>query len=185
MSGNQFQPNRELHYEIEQFLYREARLLDERQFQQWLELVTDDISYTMPSRHSPLLDPSQRETEALQNVAQELSSGVEAPLRSENYLTLSVRVMRAFKINSWTDNPPARTSRFVSNVEVQEGQEEGAYRVFSNIMIHYSRHQQDNHLFAARRRDVLRREGDALALASREVIVDWNVVTVPSVGIFF
>ena len=28
--------------EIEQFLYREARLLDERRFHEWLELLTDD-----------------------------------------------------------------------------------------------------------------------------------------------
>ena len=36
--------------QIEQFLYREARLLDARQFRQWLELFTDDIRYWMPMR---------------------------------------------------------------------------------------------------------------------------------------
>jgi Ring hydroxylating beta subunit len=30
-------------HEVEQFLYREARLLDERRFHEWLELLTDDI----------------------------------------------------------------------------------------------------------------------------------------------
>jgi 3-phenylpropionate/cinnamic acid dioxygenase small subunit len=29
--------------EVEQFLYREARLLDERRFHTWLELFTDDV----------------------------------------------------------------------------------------------------------------------------------------------
>ena len=31
--------------EVEQFLYREARLLDERSFHEWLELFTEDARY--------------------------------------------------------------------------------------------------------------------------------------------
>jgi ethylbenzene dioxygenase subunit beta len=33
--------------EVEQFLYREARLLDERRLHEWLELFTDDARYWM------------------------------------------------------------------------------------------------------------------------------------------
>ena len=36
--------------EVEQFLYREARLLDERRFHDWLQLLTDDIRYWMCNR---------------------------------------------------------------------------------------------------------------------------------------
>jgi len=36
--------------EIEQFLYREARLLDDRRFRDWLELFCDDVHYWMTSR---------------------------------------------------------------------------------------------------------------------------------------
>src|SRR5260370_21914116 len=36
--------------EVEQFLYREARLLDERRFHDWLLLFTDDVRYWMASR---------------------------------------------------------------------------------------------------------------------------------------
>jgi 3-phenylpropionate/cinnamic acid dioxygenase small subunit len=38
--------------EIEQFLYREARLLDNRQYHAWLDLFTDDVRYWMPVRTS-------------------------------------------------------------------------------------------------------------------------------------
>ena len=34
----------------EQFLYREARLLDERRFHEWLGLFTDDTRYWMGGR---------------------------------------------------------------------------------------------------------------------------------------
>ena len=42
--------NEDVTREVEQFLYREARLLDERRFHEWLELLTDDIRYWMGSR---------------------------------------------------------------------------------------------------------------------------------------
>src|SRR5205085_356998 len=39
--------------EVEQFLYREARLLDERRFNEWLDLFTDDVRYWMGARANP------------------------------------------------------------------------------------------------------------------------------------
>jgi 3-phenylpropionate/cinnamic acid dioxygenase small subunit len=36
--------------EVDQFLHRETRLLDERRFHEWLELLTDDIPYWMAAR---------------------------------------------------------------------------------------------------------------------------------------
>jgi 3-phenylpropionate/cinnamic acid dioxygenase small subunit len=40
----------DLTQEVEQFLYREARLLDERRLHEWLELFTDDARYWMGGR---------------------------------------------------------------------------------------------------------------------------------------
>ena len=31
--------------QVEQFLYREARMLDDRKFHEWLEILADDIRY--------------------------------------------------------------------------------------------------------------------------------------------
>ena len=42
--------NEDVTREVEQFLYREARLLDERRFHEWLELLTDHVRYWMGSR---------------------------------------------------------------------------------------------------------------------------------------
>jgi ethylbenzene dioxygenase beta subunit len=39
-------------HSVEAFLYREARLLDDRQFRDWLDLLTDNICYWMPTRHN-------------------------------------------------------------------------------------------------------------------------------------
>ena len=42
--------NEDVTREVEQFLYREARLLDERRFHEWLEFLTDDVRYWMAAR---------------------------------------------------------------------------------------------------------------------------------------
>ena len=42
--------NEDVTREVEQFLYREARLLDERRFAEWLALLTDDIHYWVGAR---------------------------------------------------------------------------------------------------------------------------------------
>lgn len=34
---------------IEQFLYREARYLDDREFEKWLQCYADDVVYWMPA----------------------------------------------------------------------------------------------------------------------------------------
>ncbi|MGI9284813.1 MAG: aromatic-ring-hydroxylating dioxygenase subunit beta [Pseudomonadales bacterium] len=177
--------SRDLIGAVEQFYFREARLLDERKYQQWLALVAEDVEYTLPNRHTVFVDPKKRDSEALLNVEQELSHGTDANFRSENYLTLSIRVMRAFKINSWTDNPPARTSRFVSNVEVLPSETLDCLQVYSNILIAYIRHDSDNHMYTARRSDILRRTEEDFLIAKREVLIDWNLVTGPSLGVFF
>jgi 3-phenylpropionate/cinnamic acid dioxygenase small subunit len=38
--------------DVEQFLYREARLLDERRFHEWLELFTEDVRYWTAGRRN-------------------------------------------------------------------------------------------------------------------------------------
>ena len=38
--------------EVEDFLYNEAELLDSRQYQSWLGLLSDDIHYWMPIRRT-------------------------------------------------------------------------------------------------------------------------------------
>src|SRR5207248_4877074 len=41
-----------LEREVEQFLYMEAELLDDRRYSDWIELIADDIHYHMPIRRN-------------------------------------------------------------------------------------------------------------------------------------
>ena len=170
---------------FEQFYYREARMLDDRHYMQWLGLLTEDISYTIPSRYIPTPDPSLRGTEALHAIDNELERGGpdQAPLREENIFNLAIRADRAFKVNAWAENPPARTRRFISNVEVLKTVE--GYQTFNNFMMTYSRHGNVNHTYTGQRRDTLREVDGELRISSREIILDWSVITTPTLGLFF
>src|SRR5581483_6642540 len=108
-------------HRVEQFYYREARLLDERRYLEWLTMLSPDIVYTLPSRFVPLAHASTKDPEAIHAIERELS-GYDAgglPIREERYDQLATRAGRALKTNAWAENPPPRTRRFVMNVEVE------------------------------------------------------------------
>ena len=120
----------ELLREIEQFLYREARLLDERRFGEWLDLFTDDVRYWMPVRSTRyprrskaivVLDPDRHEEE-------ELAKDGELGIFDESKETLCRRVARLDTGMAWAEDPPSRTRHLVSNVEVEPGDHEARSR---------------------------------------------------------
>ena len=171
---------------LERFYNYEARLLDNRQYQQWLALVSPEISYQVPSRTNLMVDNRERGTEAMISVDRELETAdsMGCPVREEGYVHLMLRVERAFKINSWSENPPARTRRIVGNVELmaKHGDE---LSVLSNFHLYYARPGGDNYLYSGQRRDTLLAEGGSYLIRQREVILDYADLEFPTVGLLF
>src|SRR5215471_21746947 len=62
-------PEQALWLELTPFYIREAWLLDERKFNEWLELFTDDVLYFMPRRKNVLRRESHREVTPLGDLA--------------------------------------------------------------------------------------------------------------------
>ncbi len=179
-----FDPN--LLRRVEQFYYREARLLDERLYVQWLTLLSLDVRYVMPSRFIPLARGNTKEPEQIHALENELS-GYEAgalPIREETYGHLAQRAARALKPNAWAENPPPRTRRFVTNIEV-EPMSGDRVRAFGNLQLFHSQHGRPDHLFAGQRRDMLEQVGGAFRILEREVILDSDIVRGASVALFF
>ncbi|MBV1894218.1 MAG: hypothetical protein KUG57_09235, partial [Ilumatobacteraceae bacterium] len=50
-----------LERDIERFLYAEAKLLDDRRFQEWYQLFADDVRYFMPLRQNRLIREQDQE----------------------------------------------------------------------------------------------------------------------------
>ncbi|EKD98041.1 MAG: hypothetical protein ACD_23C00613G0002 [uncultured bacterium] len=89
------------------FLYREARLLDDRQWDEWLELYAEDVEYWMPA-----WDDDDRTTEDPHSQISLIYYG--------NRNGLEDRVFRIKTERSGASTPEARTSHAVLNVEVLE-----------------------------------------------------------------
>lgn len=171
---------------LERFYFHEARLLDNRQYQQWLAMVSEDICYLMPARGNPLVDNGERGNEQMISVERELedSASLGCPIREEGYIHLMLRVERAFKINSWSENPPARTRRLVGNIELMS-RESHEWSVFSNFHLYYSRPGNDSVIYSGQRRDMLRVNADSFRIQSREVIMDYADIELPTLGLLF
>jgi len=172
--------------QLEAFYYREARLLDNRQYRQWLALLSEDILYRLPSRVNVQVDNRQRGDEEMISVERELegADSMGCPIREETYIHLVLRVERAFKINSWSENPPARTRRLVGNVELMtHGGDE--YSVLSNFHLYYARPGGASFLYSGQRRDVLLAAGEGYKIRRREVILDYGDIALPTLGLLF
>jgi 3-phenylpropionate/cinnamic acid dioxygenase small subunit len=176
----------ELQLSLEQFYFLEARLLDARQYQQWLGLLSEDIQYVMPSRVNVQVDNQKKGQEDMISVERELetvdSDG--CPVREESFIHLSVRVDRAYKMNSWSENPPARTRRLIGNVELISA-EGDKLTVYSNFHLYYARPGSKNFIYSGQRRDTLLQTDDSYKIGYREVIMDYANIDVPTLGLLF
>ncbi len=171
---------------LERFYFHEARLLDNRQFQQWLGLCGEEIQYLMPARVNVQVNNRLRGSEDMLDVSHELEdqASMGCPHREENIIHLTVRVERAYKINSWAEHPPARTRRIVGNVELmaREGEQ---LSVLSNFHLYWSRPGNRDVLYAGQRRDTLRPEEGSYRIARREVLLDYSDIELPTLGLLF
>ena len=172
--------------EVEQFLYREARLLDERRFREWLDLFTDDVRYWMGARSNryprtskaiAILSPN-RYVEDDKTRADELS------ILDETKETLSARVARLETGMAWAEDPPSRTRHMIGNIELA-GEPGPELTVYSNFIVYRSRAESEEDFYVGARQDLLRRVDGALKIASRKMTLDQNVLLAKNVSIFF
>jgi 3-phenylpropionate/cinnamic acid dioxygenase small subunit len=156
--------------DVVEFLYTEAALLDDNRFEDWLDLLTDDISYRAPVRST---------------VAKGDGTGFadQTCYLDDDRSSLGVRVKRTTSPNDWAEEPPSRTRRFVTNVMVEQAGEE--LRAVSSLLLLRSRwdlHRPE--LISAKRHDLLRRADGGMKLARREIFVDQTNLDSPNLGIF-
>jgi 3-phenylpropionate/cinnamic acid dioxygenase small subunit len=166
----------ELRHQVEEFLYHEAELLDDRKLREWLDLLTDDIRYWMPIRHNPLTRP--------QDVTEELAKPGEAYYFDDDKQSLRIRVERVFAKNAWAEMPPSRTRHFISNVRVKRDNGAEA-EVHSNFLVYRTRMEADQDIFAGARHDLLRRIAGGFKIAQRTIILDQAVLSAKNISIFF
>ena len=173
--------------EIEQFLYREARLLDDRQYHQWLELLADDLRYWMPMR-SNRYAPDSKAIASLDEAQQEsrhLTGPDELAVMDETKDSLRRRVERLDSGLAWAEDPPSRTRHFISNIEAHPTDSPDEVKVFSNFIMYRTRGEREEDFYVGSREDILRRSADGWQIAYRRVVLDQNVLSAKNVSNFF
>ena len=164
----------ELHTEVCQFLYREARTLDENRFEDWLDMLTEDVTYDMP------LTLTRERSE------QERVYEPEMQYYSENIHSLKMRVARLRTEYAWAEDPPTRTTHMVLNVELEPNENQSEVLARSAFLVFANRGPLPQwEKFIGRREDVLRKVGGRWKIASRKILLDQNTLLAKNITLFF
>jgi 3-phenylpropionate/cinnamic acid dioxygenase small subunit len=160
--------------DIEQFLYAEAELLDERRFDQWLDLFTDDARYWMPMRRNVKFGEQEREN---------TREGEEVAWFDEGKETLIQRVQQIKTGIHWAEEPLSRVCHVISNVQILDirGDE---VNVKSRFIAYRNRLEDETDFFVGKREDTLRRVNGAWKIVRRAVFLDQNVLMAKNLTIF-
>jgi benzoate/toluate 1,2-dioxygenase subunit beta len=97
----------DVQHAVEQFLYRQAEVLDEKRWQDYIDLFTDDGMYWMPP------EPSHATWEGMPSIF------------AEDKRLMTVRMKRVLHPDAWSQRPLWGTNHVVGNVVVEKQETNG------------------------------------------------------------
>ncbi|TCP31707.1 3-phenylpropionate/cinnamic acid dioxygenase small subunit [Scopulibacillus darangshiensis] len=157
---------------FEEWLYHEAKCLDEIEFDRWFNLMHPDLRYEMPVRVNK--EGMERPDYATDMFAFQ-----------DDINTLKMRVERLKTEYAWAEMPPSRTRRFVSNVRVAEFEDHQRAVVNSYLLIYRSRSTDIEHdLISGERRDEFKYLDGDWKLSKRFFLVDQTTLNTRNLAIF-
>lgn len=162
-----------LYLEVTDWLHQEAELLDAGQMEDWLALLTDDVTYEMPVRVN-----RERTREPLPAAAMHHFQ--------DDRVTLQMRVERLQTDFVWAEDPPSRTRHLVTNIRVTPTADPDEVDVKSYFLLYRNRADETGaELLAGERQDRLRRVDGAWKLARRVILVDQSTLGARNLAVFF
>jgi len=169
-----------LKQEIEDFLYREADLLDERRYEEWLALLAEDVRYWMPMRRNVKVDDLEREF---------TREGLDISWFDEGKETLTRRVRQIQTGIHWAEEPVSRISHLISNIQLVEvnpsAAEPAEVSVRCRFLVYRNRVETETDILVGKREDLLRRGEGEWKIARRKIMLDQNVLLSKNLTFFF
>ncbi|WP_068808477.1 aromatic-ring-hydroxylating dioxygenase subunit beta [Immundisolibacter cernigliae] len=164
-------------YEIEQFLYAEAELLDAWKFRDWLALMAPDVHYWAPVRENRLAREMEREM---------YPPGTAAHF-DENLHMLGERVNRLYTNMAWSEAPPSRTRHLVSNVRAHTTGQADEFDVQSSFHVYRTSSERHQDSVIGKRFDRLRRANApyGFQIVNRTVVFDMATLLVKNLSLFY
>jgi 3-phenylpropionate/cinnamic acid dioxygenase small subunit len=167
--------------DMEDFLYAEADLLDNRQFRDWLNLLAEDMTYFMPIRRNVKFGQHAQRENTVQG------SGIS--WFDEDKWTLTKRVDQILTGVHYAEEPLSRVCHMVSNVQVLgatpslEAPQEVEVRC--RFLVYQNRIEYETYTFVGKRTDLIRKTSDGWKIARREILLDQNVLLAKNLSTFF
>ncbi|GAB2869683.1 aromatic-ring-hydroxylating dioxygenase subunit beta [Nocardioides pacificus] len=153
--------------EVEQFLYREARLADENDYDGWEALWTDDALYWVP----------------VDGEGKHPRTHVSVIYDNRNRISTRLKQVRTGK--RYAQAPPSNLRRIIGNVELLGGRATPGggvdLEVGANFMALESR-PRGNELWGGRTTYRLRRMDDQIRLVYKKVVLVDNARVLPTLG---
>ena len=167
----------QLQWEVEQFLYAEARLLDNREYKLWYELLADDIQYFMPAR-SFVYEEQVREG---------FTAGFGGTNFDDDKERMGHRVSKLLTGRDHIERPHSMLRHHVNNVQIELLDIPDNYRVRSYFIVTRMRHGRFKDIYSGERTDILRRAHTNLGwqIAKREILLDETTILGGGIGFFF
>jgi len=140
--------------EVTDLIHREAGLLDDRAYDAWIALFTEDCRYWVP-------------------VSPDMTSPRDGPAHfHDDRQVMMVRTHRLLNPRAFGAEPTPRTVHIVSGVRIEDEDDSGMTVVSSQIMLEYrnrDRFEADQRIFGGRVRHRLRKTPDGLRIAEKRV----------------
>ncbi len=169
-----------LEREVANFLYHEAEVLDERRYEEWLDLLADDVRYWMPIRRNVKLGELEREF---------TREGQDVNWFDEGKDTLTRRVQQILTGVHWAEEPLSRLCHMVSNVQLLGAEpsvlEPARVTVKSRFLIYRNRVETETDILVGKREDTLRRVDEGWKISRRKIVLDQNVLMTKNLTFFF
>src|SRR4029453_8898882 len=141
-----------LEREVEDFLVREAALLDEWRLDDWLDLFTEDAPYLVPAKNRRTAAPKEK-----------------LAIINDDMARLRGRVERLKSRHAHREFPWSRTRRFVTNVMIKDIS--GEIHVNASFLVYRIRSGQVDPLIGSYVY-TLRRVAGSLKISARKAVLD-------------
>ena len=171
----------QLKQEIEDFLYLEADLLDQRLFREWLDLLAEDLVYFMPIRRNVKFGQHDERENTRQ--------GEGISWFDEDKWTLTKRVDQVLTGVHYAEEPLSRITHMVSNVQIKGARPHidraEELDVASRFLVYQNRVEYETYTFVGRRNDTLRLTEKGWKIARREILLEQNILLAKGLTTFF
>lgn len=161
--------------EVTDFLYREADLLDERRYTEWLGLLADDYKYSVPLRMNVRYeDVAERE---------QTREGEEICWFDEGKATVEQRVAQLATGQHWAEEPVSRVTHVVTNIRL-ESVMLPEIDVSCRFVVYRNRVADESDFLVGRRTDRLRETGGSWQVCRRRLLLDQSVLLAKNLSVF-